>query len=317
MRKKQIKEIAIKLEWEIEEVLEAVNNLLKGESIIKDWNKFFKLCVDTKNPEERWERVRKSIYNQIPNNGLVESICKCLYFPDPCFTVCALFNMSDMKKGSSVMNCNLAYAIWRNHKERKSFEIVVHCDRDTYWPHLFFEPALDSVTLCNHFFTWVICDKVKNRQSILRDIVTRTGFLAFNINAFRVIASDFIFYPQKTSLAKQLARDFSQYLNNSSRKEREYWGYYVLCEKLREYGYKPMKSFEEVAIRVEKSSRKKATIKTRYQERKRKLKEIKASNPSYDIKNIISDFNLQPYLKKYLPEYTQSSMSVDMSVTQT
>jgi len=317
LRKKQLlKEIASKLEWEIEEVSEAFKELLEMKSIIKSWDKFFKLCVDAKNPEERWERARESIYNQIPKKGLVESICKCLYFPDPCFIVCALFNMGDMKKGNSLIYCNMAYSTWRTHKERKSFAIIVHTTENAYWPHLFFEPALDPVTLCDHFFTWIIAGKVKNRQSILRDVVTKAGFLAIKINAFRVMLTEFITYPKKTPLAKKLVRDLNHYLNNNSRKEKEYWLYYVLVEKLREHGYKPMQSFEEVAIRYEKSSDKKNTIKTRYQERKRKLKEIKASNPSYDIKNIISDFNLQPILKDYLHEYTQSPMSVNMSVTE-
>ncbi|MDA2921479.1 hypothetical protein MYX76_18640, partial [Desulfobacterota bacterium AH_259_B03_O07] len=158
--------------WEFEETKEAVKKLLQKESIIKDWRRFFKICVEAENPEERWTKVRDNLHNQLLKKDLVETICKWLYIPDPCFSVCALFNLADNRD----LNGH-SYAHWEGFRRLKRFVAVIK-----YWPRMFFDPVFDPVSMCDYFLTqliWGIPDE--DRHSVFHKVIEKVGFMAFNI----------------------------------------------------------------------------------------------------------------------------------------
>ena len=299
MKKNKITRIANKLGWKFEETKEAIEYLLKNESIIKDWEKFFKICVEAEDPQERWTGVRKEVFSQLPKKDLVETICKWLYQPDPCFSVCALFNVADDRD----LNVH-SYVHWKGYRLIKRFGGVTK-----HWPRMFFDPVFDPVSMCDYLLTRLIKEiPDEDRHSIFHNVIAKVGFMAFNITAFRDKATDFTTDPTKDILAKELTMSLKKrYLNNTKNTEKKYWLYYLLVENLKaDYGVRG--AFREVAKRLDASDK---TIQRRYFERKKIAKKKGLSN-----EDIISEFPLAHTLEGYLNIDTQSSMSVDMSVSE-
>jgi len=200
MTKKEIREIAVKLGWELQEATEAVNKLSREDSVIKNWSKFFKLCVDANSPKERWERASASIYTQIKNKDLVRTICAWLYKTDPSFMVCALFNMADHRneRGTSPFP-------WRTLQMEKSFTLGF---TRPLLPGFFSDnPLLNPVELSNQLLERWMTNKENDEgitpHSTLLKVIGQVGFMAFHIQRFRIQASVYSFNPLLNSLIKK------------------------------------------------------------------------------------------------------------------
>ncbi|GJM15987.1 MAG: hypothetical protein DHS20C13_13140 [Thermodesulfobacteriota bacterium] len=304
MKKNEIGKIANKLGWEFEETEEAIKELLHEKSIIKDWKKFFNMCLATKDPHARMRRVIEYLNSQLPNkkSDLVEIICDWLHIPDPCFSVWALYNIADLKKER-----RNSYYWWKNLRMQKSFKLLFTTKT---LPGIFYSDNLyDPSELCDHYLSRLVKDKEEYVESISADsfllaVVARVGFLAFNVSAFRAHASWYSLDPPQYIYAKELAGALSEkYLSNTDNTDRKYWLYYVLVEILLKE-----KEFESTCREVERLLNVPyKTIRRRYFERKKKLNEIKTKNPTFGISNIITEFYLAPAIKRHLKIDTSSS----------
>jgi len=280
MTKKEIARIANKLGWEFEETKEAVEKLLKEESIIEDWKEFFKICIEAKGARERWKKVYDRICKQLAKKDLVETICKWLYVPDPSLSVCSLFNMADDRESSFASNYQ-----WSVFKLLKSFTPFIAPVVD--------KPPVDPESISDHFISRLIRER-KDRYSIFEEVIAKMAFMAFNITAFREMVTSFAINPQESPRVKELVSVLSEgYLPNTRKfnRERKHWLYYLLVEKLKEeYGLRG--AFREVAKRLSEHI---ATIRFKYSERKKIAKKKGLSH-----EEIISEYYLRPSLEKYL-----------------
>jgi len=312
MRKSEITKIANKLGWEFKETKEAAKKLLQEKSIVKDWKEYLRICVEAENPGERWQNVRANLYSQLPEKDLAEIICDWLFHPDPCFSVWAFFNMADR-----CMEDIIYIPLLGDLHKRKSF--LLNLSEISLTP-----TEVTSKLLCDQFLSSVIIAKNilegLNRHSLLRKVVSRVGFMAFNITIFRSDASWYALDPQENLSAKELAGTLKEkYISNTNETERKYWLYFVLVETLsKDYGLRG--AFRKVAKRLYSSDK---TIQRRYFEMKKKFKERKSKQTDFDIRNITAEFYLDAVLDKYLKADEterltgiEKDMSVNMSVSE-
>jgi len=302
VKKKVFKEIAVTIGWDLEEVTEAMNKLLTEVSIIEDWEQFFRLCVDAKTPEERWERTSSYIYKEIKNNNPVDTICEWLFILDPSFMVCSLFNMAH-----HVNKRRTSPFWWRALQIQKSFTTKLN---PPLLPGSFSDnPLLDPVVLSYELLDRWIRDIDFNENfvihSIMLNVVEKVGFAAFQIRTFRDTAFYYSLNPLRTPFAQSLTQSLnSLYFNNKQNTERKNWLYYVLVERLMELGFTPMKrAFREASTRLGKEEHPQNTIKTRYHEMKKLLTKIQDKQPSYGIRTIIDEYHLSTFIDQHLDNY--------------
>lgn len=288
MTKKEIKLIGSKLGWEYQETEEAIKKLLKERSIIKDWRKYFNICLGYTNPEDRWINIRELLKDQIGDEDIVELICECSYSPDPCFAVWALFNISDKKK-----ECRNSYFWWRELQRRRSFHIGFSTKSI---PGLFYSnPLFDPNDLLDHFLSYLIGGEgFKRSQSILLQVAERVGFSAFRISAFRSQALWYDFDPVLYKFAKKLIGALNnKYVKKLETTEKEYWLWYLLVEKLKgDYGFK------EACRKIGKYFYKKNnSIERRYFEQKNEAIKL-----GWSDNDILAEYDLILPLEKYVSE---------------
>lgn len=305
MRQKNIKDIAKQLGWDLEEVSEAVKKLEKEQSILIDWDNFFELCIKSKDPIERWINVYDRIYPIIfkfNQDELIELICKWIYKPDPLFDVWALFNLAFYKNNDGGL------AIWLQTLQiEKSFTWL--SDSALAYPNgiIFENKNLNSFGLCDEILSHIIWKKEVNNEfsvhSTLLKVISKTGFAAFNVGAFKTKCSLYSANPSRRSFSRSVAKTLMSVYTNSNETEKAYWLYFIFVEKLKELGFSPMQAYKEVAIKVDKSDYKITTIKSRYNERKKKFIEMKRTNRNYTVDKIIKDNKLEFIVRDYLKEY--------------
>lgn len=296
MRRNQIIKIANKLGWEAQETETAVIKLLKEKSIVKDWKTFFRICVQSENPEKRGTRVREYLHSLPIKKDLVETICDWLYNPDPCFHLPALFNMADTRKESRKSR------FWHGELQRaKTF--ILKPSLPLLAGALSPDPLCDPAGLCDQFLTSFIMKPDRNGNIYIRPllfaVIARVGFMAFNLTIFRHQASWYSLDPKKNIFAKELAGTLNEtYKNNSKNTERKHWLYFALVEKLKEkYEFRVALGKAEKILHVPLE-----TIEARYGERRRI-----ARSKGLSINDIIREWYLTQPLNQYLETNVQSS----------
>jgi len=280
----------------LNETSEAITELLNEESIVDDWGNFLTLCVESTNQEQRWEGVRKYLFDRISEKNLKDIICKWVYKPDPCFSVCALFNLSELKEDHRVEFRVMCAATQKHRSLLLKISDISLLSAD-----------ITDELLCDKFLSFLIrryneSGKI-NIHNLILQVISSAGFLAFNLTIFRHFTSWSAIDPTKTIYCKELAGTLeAKYMNNKLTTDKKYWMYYVLVEKLKgKHGLK--ESFELVAQRcgvVNKNGQYGPSIKARYYEQKKKLMKIQNKNQDYGLRNIIADNSLAGVYERYL-----------------
>lgn len=302
MRKRDIKVIASNLGWELEEVSEALQKLKKEQTIISNWDSYFKLCTDSSVPEERFTKVTNLIYptlNRLNQDNLVSLICKWIYKPDPLFDVCAVFNLAYYKNAKGTLPHWL-----RALQVEKTFVIKFN----KLLPGTFsLDPLQDRFSLCDLVIDRVVSGKEVNNEfsvhSTMIEVINKIGFMAFNLSVFRTRSFYYSSDPSKRRFARSLSKTLMSVYANSERSEELYWQYFLYVEKLKEAGYSLKHAYQKVAMDLHSSEYKAGTIKARYNEKKKEFKILKQYNPNYGIANVIADNRLGFWVSKYLSEY--------------
>lgn len=294
LKKRLIRETSKVLSWQTREVEDALLELSEQHSIVKNWSKFFKLCLDTRSPNERMAKINQFLKDNLKSQDVVRTVCDLLYNPDPCFSALCIFNGADIGR---TINKEI---LWPLHLGRKSFlvwtvflgEQPLTLEKD--WRA---DPRFDAYELCADFLhSFVIreTEESANLESLFFDVVGQIGFLVFKVAAFRNIASRYSYDPTKKKELAKLALALRSFFSSGKKKRKqiEYWLQYVLVEKLKER-HGTMTAFQKAAKLFYKG--KATTIARRYYEMS-----LIASGEKLTVDKIISKYRLREPLDEYL-----------------
>lgn len=312
MRRKLLLEISNQIVWEIQEIELAIDKIKTKDSIINDWDNFFSICISSEEPVYRWLRVSKlvnEILSRMDEKELIELMSKWIYNLDPLYDVCLVFNMAFYRKERG--SCR---SLLEGLQQIQSF--TLEYNQPFQQPIYYGDYLLDRYALCDRSIDMLFNYEIPNNRAtihpIMCGVIEKSGFNALNYSIFNQYASICSFNPAYRKYGRSIAQSLMHLYSKSEKTEETYWMYFVLVEKFKDHGYKPMQAYREVAKLVENSESKIQTIKSRYNERKRRLVEIRKSRPSYNLDQIIRDNNLESTIANYSKEI----MSVDLSVTQ-
>lgn len=271
--------------------------LLLQESIA-DLGKLLSVFLNSENPESRLVATSEYLFNN-SKYDLVDFIEKMLYKTDPCFKLMALFNYYEIKSDDIEVSFS-----WEFNNGIKSFinwethsGLLIPSARHKslrYDPRLVADElqneALDRILNKNH------TEKGIDLNELLLKIASRTGFLAFNIRAFRNLASDYSYDPNMREKANEIATALGnpfEYLSNANRK---HWLYYVLAKKLqKEKDCKVRESFNYISQLL---CQEENSITRRYYE-----KDKIAKKKGYKLEEIINQNGLNRIVNDYLNKY--------------
>jgi len=297
----------------------AIRKALERKSVVKDWKKFLRICLepDPKKVyvESRTSKVFNYLTTAMQDDDLVATICRLLKKHDPCFWFLALFNLTDFhdeysdSAGPLDSSLMLPTTIQPRTEYQTALKSLIQIllwdgpwEGQVSWAEGFIEfPKSNPYVLQDRFLFDLIDDKIKQKDlkredidSVLIQVAAEVGFLVFNFSWFRQIASTYETNPIKRDQALALINALSTpFLNRIEITEKKYWLFYVLVEKLR--GVHGLRgAFRKVGELVGNPPK---TIQRRYFEIKKK-----ATRDDLSLDDIISKYHLQRALQPYLEE---------------
>jgi len=305
LKRNEINKIAKKFGWDYIQAEDAVNDIIDYSSII-DGEEFIRVCINAKDHELRINNTDVFLINNIKGD-LVDIICNLLSI-DLSFYVLAFYNIYDFLRSNryeirgfpaSSETSPLFY--------HSRFLILLKFDSksDMYVPE-YNEVCIPS-QLTYNFLDGLIRDRLKlyssesvysdNTFQVLKDVLARVGFRAFNIQLFLQIVTDVSYRPRYQPEIKERLKELYEAIPNPTKtrvenKEIRDWFIYVLVEKYKEKGYTQEKSFEIVGKEFHQERN---SIHQRYYERKRE-----ARDRNLLLKDVINENKLYIPLKEFL-----------------
>jgi len=312
MKKMEIKKIADKLGWEINETRNAIQELSQCNSIV-NCELFALICADAKSIEQRWVKVLEYLLDELKLD-LVSLISKLLDNTDPCFNVLATFNLNEV---SSNRKPKILYEL---HGGKKSFLITDYIHPLDHpmnsYKSLHLNPKFDATELCYEFLDSLLIYKVRekgvNILSIMVQVVKNVGLLALEIKAFRNLSSFYSFDPTQQNGIKQLIKAIESPLVH-----RKYWFYFVMVEKMKvTYGLRG--AFREVSRKIneliqdESNYVSEKTIFRRYFEMKKIAKKVfknqkEAIDNQFDLEAIVEQYYIRRAVNKHFSVFMGST----------
>jgi len=293
----ELEKLAKKLHWSLEESKTAINELSE-RACIANYIEVIKICLEFKDKERRWDEILKFLL-EISYQDLSTLIYDQLLNPDPCFDVVVTFNTADENNSSS--------KLYEYHGKKsflfRSTYLELHGPLVGYKTHKTEIPLLDSYYLCYDFLDRIVNKKYREGldvESLLLEIVSRVGFMAFEIEVFKKKSIEYSSRPSMNHFATRLARAIAEPMDKKEITQRGYWLTYVLVERVRhKYGLRG--AFRRIG---QVTGQKTNSIQPRYFDRKKKAKEEGIS-----LNEIIVRF----YLQKPLIEIEQKLQEQDIN----
>lgn len=319
MKSKVIEDIATRFQWEEKKTKKAINELLLQESIA-DLGEFLNIFLNSTNPETRLIATSDYIFNN-SKYDLVDSIEKMLFKTDPCFRTLVVFNyydlLEDLRKNREEyhhFDIKTAYRhleneinngiSWEINNGIKSFIHWVNVLKVTL-PSIRYRSSMHDPRLSPDELQDEVIDIIVNKMcsekgielnELLLKIASRTGFLAFNIQAFRYLSSGFIYNPILRDNASELASALINPIDFANSTNRKHWLIYVLAEKLQnEKGCKVRESFYYIG---ELFNIPENTIARRFYE-----KYDAATVNKFELEEVIDQNRLHMVVNQYLDDF--------------
>lgn len=305
LKKNELKRLAKKLNWEIDETEAAVKEYLELPSLVNG-EELLRILMTTNNAKERSGEVIVFLLRKLSDKiktrtDLIEVICDILNI-DCCFHALSIFNRQDILKPKS-------------KKMSKSFlvkELLSSLSSQSMINKLkpgqrkFLEPEELAYRFLDTFVvTLVMVESEETNKrigepgvwwNIIIDVVGRVGFKAFNITIFKnfvTLAAELTYVPAYERYLERLIEALNDpFFNKTEMTKKRYWFIYVLVEGLREKGLGLRESFRR-ANKLLNIPR--GTIQTRYFEIKKEVKVKKLS-----LKHIIREHHLYRSLNEVL-----------------
>ncbi len=308
LKKNEIKKLGSKLGWKVAEVEFAVKVLGESRSII-DYREFLRICIEAKNPRERVEKVEQFLVKTVKGD-LADAICKLLYI-DPCFKALAFFNAYDLTHGlkRDISRFNIYFTEDKRSFLSWDYELILKIPKGkkpsknratpstpskpkTYIlfevpiKYMSFEDltykALDLLIRSRHHGT------VQDMAELMLKVVSKVGFLAFNISMFRNLVTVYCynpFYPEQgKETLKKLKDLFSPSLNRKEMIQKDYWFIYAAVTKLTKRGVGLRQSFRDLGKLLTKTA---GTIQSRYFEKKKE-----AIRRNLSLNDVVDEYGL-------------------------
>jgi len=304
LKRNEINKIAKKFGWDYIQAEDAVNDIIDYSSII-DCEEFIRVCIKAKDYDLRINNTNFFLINNIKGD-LVDIICNLMSI-DLSFYVLALYNIYDFLRSNryEIRGFPASYETSPLFYHSR-FLILLKFDSksDMYVPEDN-EGCIPS-QLTYNFLDGLIRDRLKlyssesvysdNTFQVLKDVLARVGFRAFNIQLFLQIVTDVSYYPHLPEIKERLKELYEAIPTPTktrveNKKIRD-WFIYVLVEKYKEKGYTQEKSFEIVG---KEFYQERNSIHQRYYERKRE-----ASARNLLLKDVINENQLYIPLKDFL-----------------
>lgn len=280
LTKSDIKLIADKFQWSVKEATSAINEFLEKTSFANS-DEILKICIAAK-PDERKRKVFEILVNT-NSDDLVKHVCNQIVRPDTCFSLLAYFIVSEpnspLIKFTKIPAQNFGASFY--FRKIKSDHILVN-------------PALkrDLVSsLCYEYLDLLLKSKIRqglNSESLLVDIVSRVGFMAFNIDILKDNAVMYSSFPFNSNKATRLARAIASPLDKKELTQIGYWLNYVIIEKNKEQ-YSVRRALRKLA---EITGQKYNSIQPRYWNRKKI-----ATEEDLTLDDIINKYSLHKYIE--------------------
>ena len=183
LNKKEIKSIANKFQWSAKEAEAATKEFLDTPSITNS-EEILKICVKHDNSEDRKNNLFKNLYDTT-YDSLLELVCKQILNPDPCFDVVVAFNAAELGHASELYElCGERSFLFRLGYGRLPKPPFIELYETDY-----FDPMSDVYSLCYDFLDIIVNMKSKYEgfdvESFLLEVVSRVGFMAFEIDVFK------------------------------------------------------------------------------------------------------------------------------------
>jgi len=323
LNKKEINSLSNKLGWSVKETKVALKELYQSNSII-DRDSFLRICLEAKNPLNRFERITNYLLKTL-NRDFVNTICRLAYI-DSCFHALALFNLIDLKKvfGDPYHHQNRSFINWihpesildetefedviKKLRKNKSSKTIKIANMDPEQAGVVFTQELFPEPLTYRFLDKFIQVKIENTEEepeqewellkeLMLKVVTKIKFLAFNIPTFRAVATyNALNQPVDKNFYYKLCESFKNPLSEKEKStEQSYWLIYALVESLRGIGYGGMASFRKAAslLKIEKVD----TVERRYFQMKKKAKEQDTI-----VEDIINQYNLREVINELVSQ---------------
>jgi len=305
LKRNEINKIAKKFGWDYIQAENAVNEIIDYSSII-DCEEFIRVCINAKDYDLRINNADFFLINSIKGD-LVDIICNLMSI-DLSFYVLALYNIYDFLQTNDyeIRGFPASYETSPLFYHSR-FLILLKFDSksDMYVPEDN-EVCIPS-QLTYNFLDGLIRDRLKlyssetiysdNTFQVLKDVLARVGFRAFNIRLFLQIVTEVSYWTRYQPEIKERLKELYEAIPNPNKSRIEItknrnWFLYVLVEKYREQEYKLFEAFQKVGMDFSQTEE---SIKTRYFERKKEAK-IKKLN----LEDVIKKYSLYRPLKDFL-----------------
>lgn len=297
--KSDVKFIADKFGWSLRKANSAINEFLNTPSCTNKEG-ILRICIDYDNPEDRKNNLYKTLYN-INYDDLLEFLCNQIVNPDPCFDIVIAFNTTELKKSKEIFSIGYNEVI-----EEGSFlfrygygRLLIPTHAELYALYSY-EPFSEVYSLCYEYLNTLLLIQFRqglNRETLLLEIASLVGFMAFEIACLKDEAVSYSSMPSLNNMANRLARAIASPLNKKEITQRGYWLNYVIIERIRGiYGLRG--AFRKLA---EITSQKVNSIQPRYFSRKKIAKQKKLT-----LEDIILQYSLQKELYDFEKDLNKS-----------